>query len=455
VSTTEQQKAIKALAKAVPQCNRPQSRSSERSTSRRSGSSPSSTPATTGGDTEYVARQGFFLGHGLLPNRGYKMLGYSHPHPKNQATVHLLSEAEPAQDNISAFSMTPELHDSLKVFQAPDVEAVAGRSTTTSRRASTGSRTASTCRSPSTSSGTASSASTSTAPSSAAAGSRRWSWAIPGRARPRWRWALLGHYRLGERVQGEQTSMAGLIGGLEKMGDTWMLSWGRIPLNDKRLLVVDETQGLAPEPIEAMSDVRATGVAEITKIRTERTNARCRIVVAGQPDVGPDARPAQPGRPRDQGAVQEARGHPPARLRDRRRVGRRRLRELDQRPPRGAAAPKYSSEACRSLVLWAWSPPARPDRLHAEATDAILAAATDMGRRYHPSIPLVEPSDQRLKLARLAAAAAAGYYSTDDGEKLIVGLEHVAFVVDYLERIYTAGRWPTASTPTRCGRARA
>jgi hypothetical protein len=46
---------------------------------------------------------------------------------------------------------------------------------------------------------------------------------------------MLGHYRLGERVQGEQTSSAGLIGGLEKMGDTWLLSWGRIPLNDKRL----------------------------------------------------------------------------------------------------------------------------------------------------------------------------------------------------------------------------
>src|SRR5204862_548399 len=74
-----------------------------------------------------------------------------------------------------------------------------------------------------------------------------------------------------------------------------------------------------------------------------------------------------------------------------------------------------------------------------EATDAILAAATAMGRRYHPSIPLVEPSDQRLKLARLAAAAAARVYSTDEtGERLIVRPEHVAFVVDFLNRVYSA-----------------
>jgi hypothetical protein len=78
-----------------------------------------------------------------------------------------------------------------------------------------------------------------------------------------------------------------------------------------------------------------------------------------------------------------------------------------------------------------------PDRLPAGATDLILSEATRMGRRYHPAIPLVEPADQRLKLARLAAACAARVHSTDPtGEQVIVKQEHVAFVVGFLERVY-------------------
>ena len=62
-----------------------------------------------------------------------------------------------------------------------------------------------------------------------------------------------------------------------------------------------------------------------------------------------------------------------------------------------------------------------------------------MGGKYPPSIPLVEPSDQRLKLARLAAAAAARVHHADpSGERLVVGAEHVSFVAGFLSRAYAA-----------------
>lgn len=209
-------------------------------------------------------------------------------------------------------------------------------------------------------------------------------------------------------------------------------------LNDKRLIIVDETQGLQPQQIEALSDVRATGVAEITKIRTERTNARCRIIWLANPSTG------RPLAQYNQGvlAIKDVFRKPE----DIRRLdfalatatGDVDLKDINARHD-APVPPRYSSEACRSLVLWAWS--RTPDQVvfTPEATDAILAASMDFGQRYHPSIPIVEPADQRLKFARLSAAVAARVYSTDDsGEILRVLPEHVEFVRSFLDRIYNS-----------------
>jgi len=249
--------------------------------------------------------------------------------------------------------------------------------------------------------------------------------------------SLLGHYRLGERVQGEQASSAGLIGGLEKMNETWILGWGRIPLNDKRLLIVDETQGLQSGQIESMSDVRATGVAEITKIRTERTNARCRIIWLANPSTG------RPLGQYNQGvlAIRDVFRKPE----DIRRLdlvlavatGDVALSEINA--AHGAPTdPRYPSILCRSLILWAWSRRADQVEFTPAATTAVLAAATAMGQKYHASVPIVEPADQRLKLARLSVAVAARVFSADPSfERIVVRPEHVRFVADYLDRIYS------------------
>lgn len=446
VTTAQQLTALKALSGAVPQCNRPLIEVDQSINVEELRLIPELDTKVNqdSGDTEYVTRTGYFLGHGLRPNRGYEMIGYSHPHPKTQATVHLLSEAIPAQDNISAFAMTPELHDSMKIFQAsPNVPGgdVKGRfrdiyddfALTVHRIQDRHDM--------------------------QVAYDLLWHSAISfyfngafvrrgwvemmvmgdsGQGKTEMAMNLLSHYRLGQRVQGENTSGAGLIGGLEKMGDSWMLSWGQIPLNDKRLVIIDETQGIAPAQIEGMSDVRATGVAEITKIRTEKTNARCRIGWLANPVSGLTLSQHNQGVL----AVKDLFKKPE----DIRRLdlaitvasGDVRLEQVNVRHDEAATEPRYSAEASRTLVLWAWS--RRPDQISfsREAVDLILEEATRMGRRYHPSIPLVEPSDQRLKLARLATAAAARTFATDDGERLLVTDAHVRFVVDFLDRIYNS-----------------
>jgi len=438
VSSKEQLSALKMLAKAIPQCNRPQIEIHESINVEELRLIPElDTKSDDGGDTEYVGRTGYFLGHGLLPNRSYRMRGYSHPHPKSQATVHLLSEAEPAQDNISAFTMTPDLRAALAMFTGdPDTvfrSIYADFEDTVHRIRDrldmqiaydlvwhsviafyfNG-----------------------------AFVRRGWTETMvigdSGQGKSEMATNLLRHYGMGERVQGEQASAAGLLGGLEKMGDTWILSWGRVPLNDKRLLIIDEAQGLHTSQIEGMSDVRASGVAEITKIRTERTNARCRLIWLANPISGLTLSQHNQGvlaikelfkKPEDirrlDFALTVASGDVDF------------ARSINIRHA-AAAEPRFPAALCRSLVLWAWSRRSDQVAFTTEATDAILAAATDMGRRFHASIPLVEPSDQRLKLARLSVAAAARTFSTDDGERILVTAVHVAFVVAYLERIYAA-----------------
>jgi hypothetical protein len=442
VTAGAQYNALKELAGAVAQCNvgKVDVRSATNIEELRL--IPELDSGAGSGEAEYVNRTGYFLGHGLLANRSYSMIGYSHPHPKTQATVHLLQEAIPAQDNIGAFALTPELARDLAIFRPGPTESVEGkfRAIYDDMRQHVhriqdrfdmqvaydltwhsvldfyfnGAYTR-----------------------------RGWVESMvmgdSGQGKTEMAMSLLAHYGMGQRVQGEQTSSAGLIGGLEKMGDTWMLSWGRVPLNDKRLIVIDESQGLASQQVEGMSDVRATGVAEITKIRTERTNARCRIVWLANPPSGRTLSQHNQGvlafsdlfkKPEDirrlDFGITVASGDVS-------------IEEVNALHKADASSLVYSSALCRSLVLWAWSRRADQVTFTPEATQAILAAATEMGRRYHPAIPLVEPADQRLKLARLACAAAARTYSTDEtGEVLVVTPEHVEFVVNYLNRIYNS-----------------
>jgi len=101
----------------------------------------------------------------------------------------------------------------------------------------------------------------------------------------------------------------------------------------------------------------------------------------------------------------------------------------------------YNRQASKNLILWAWSRnrSATHDQVQftTSAEKAILDSARRLGAKYHPRIPLVEPSDQRLKIARMAAALACRLFSSDDsGEIVIVEDTHVNYIVEWLEAQY-------------------
>lgn len=392
-------------------------------------------------NTQYVHRIVYNVKDELQSNRSYDISGIVHSDPRTQYATMILDHAVPAQDNISGFKMTESIFDELKIFQCPsNLESVKEKVTHICNDLSSNvyfiyNR-----------------------HEMQIAMDLVWhsmigfhfngrpvrkGWAEclilsdSGQGKSDTSIGLLNHYQVGERFQMEHGSIAGIIGGVEQIQGRWVLTWGKLPANDRRVLVVEELGSVDTEYLAKLTDVRSSGIAEITKMRTERTNARVRLIFLSNP------RNDKPVITYNYGieAVLELFG------------GAADVRRLDfaivlssgevsedvlnaKVSDRPRVEHIYTSDKCKNLVLWAWS--RRPEQVifNEQVTEAILEYSKQMSRKYSYRIPLVEPGDQRIKLARLSAALAARLFSTDDGENVIVQVAHAEFVFNFLSREY-------------------
>lgn len=247
---------------------------------------------------------------------------------------------------------------------------------------------------------------------------------------------LSQHYGSGEIVSCESASFAGVIGGLQQYGagKEWSINWGVVPLNDRRLVVLDEVGGLAPEEIAQLSDVRSSGVAQLTKIQQERTLARTRLLWLGNPrnarmadfTYGVQAIRPLVGNSEDIArfdlAMSVKAGEVPA--------------EDINRAHRGGRN-RYDTESCQLLIKWIWS--RKPDQIlwRPSAEEAVYKAAQDMGQRYVEDPPLVQAANVRVKIARVAVALAGRTFSSDrKANRIIVKKQHVEDAVTFIDIIY-------------------
>jgi hypothetical protein len=95
--------------------------------------------------------------------------------------------------------------------------------------------------------------------------------------------SLMEHYRLGELTDCKGVTEAGLKGGLQKFGDTFFVTWGKIVNNDKRLLAMEELTGMSQEVFSSITEVRSSGRAILDKIEKRSANARTRLIVTANP----------------------------------------------------------------------------------------------------------------------------------------------------------------------------
>lgn len=99
--------------------------------------------------------------------------------------------------------------------------------------------------------------------------------------------------------------------------------------------------------------------------------------------------------------------------------------------------PRFSMQAHRLLLQWAWS--RRPEQVvwAPNAEQAVVGLATAMYQKYDQSIPLVEPADQRMRIARIAVSIAAQSFSTDSSfQNVVVKPEHVAAASSLYRLLY-------------------
>lgn len=243
--------------------------------------------------------------------------------------------------------------------------------------------------------------------------------------------ALLQHYGLGERVICKNATRAGLLGGMQQASGRFWTTWGVIPSNDRRLVLLDEFNGLSLETIASMTDMRSSGVAELQMIEKRRARARTRWLALANPrnersvasfNFGAQALKDVVGAPQDIRRFDIAMIV---------RQGEIKVEELTQLMISRPEVPhRFTRDLCRKLILWSWTHEGAT--FTPEATQLILTGSAKLSQRYIEKIPLISTGDARNKIARLSAAVAARTFA----ENMVVQEHHVQFILELVQMIY-------------------
>jgi len=248
---------------------------------------------------------------------------------------------------------------------------------------------------------------------------------------------LIRHFKLGEMAAGENVSYAGLIGGIQTVSGRFMISWGKVPLNDKRLLVIDEVSSMEIETIAKLSGVRSSGIAEITKIQSEKTFARTRLIWISNPrsnipianyDLGITTVRDLIGKPEDVARFDICLILATAEV-DKNVINKEKHKRVKH---------QFTSDIFKILILWVWSRKHHQIQFENGVEKFILDSVMNLVDKYKSDIHLIESADFRLKLSRISISIAAITFSTDETfENIVVKKEHVEYACKFIDKIYS------------------
>lgn len=391
---------------------------------------------------KHVVRRAFFMGHGIEANKKYMIEAMVFGHPKDQRICFLFDKADPAQNDIDQFHMTAELKDKLRIFQLRAGQSVHDKFQEIHRDL--------------------------TANVHQIGGRFDLSIAVDlcyhavigfkfagqpihkgwfellvmgdsGSGKTTLVERLMRHYGLGELIAGEDSKRTGLVYASIQMQGQWILRWGKIPQNDRRLLIIDEFAGIPAEEVGKMTQLRSSGRAVGGGVNADyETWARTRMIFITNPR---NNRGQMAGFNYGIQAVEDLFDE----AQDLRRVDLAVIADRDEVPTElinkrwdGSELPNvYTADLCRSLVLWVWSREPHHVEWQDGAENELLRWADRLGNTYECDVPLAERADLRLKLARIAAAVAARLFSTDAwARKVLITTDHVEYAAKFMDGCY-------------------
>lgn len=245
-------------------------------------------------------------------------------------------------------------------------------------------------------------------------------------------------FQCGTIVNAENCTFVGLVGGTVKSSTgQFMLRWGRIPINDRQMVIIEELSGLSTTEIARMSDVRSSGIARIDKGGiTAETTARTRLLVLSNVRGSGKALASYPNGLR---ALSELVGQAEdisrfdliAMLTD----GDVSSETINQRGMDFDTIGAYEPEVLQNLVRFVWS--LKPEQINFtdKAYEACLQICKAMSKVYHPDFPIFKAGSGRLRLARLACAIACSQFNWKKN-KIEVTAAHVDCACRVLEMTF-------------------
>lgn len=393
---------------------------------------------------EYVSRKIYAVGEpNEIPksNEHYEIEGYVYAHPRNAMATILTQKHEPVEDSVGKFVLTDEMKEQFKVFQVAPGEEIDDRVdllikdltenvTLVRERFEPHLAVLMTYHS------------VLNYYFQGQLEKRGWMEVVfvgdSGQAKTQLVNNIMEYAGLGNMTSGEGTSRTGLVYRLEQLGERWFITWGKYPLSDRKLIAIDEFSELHPDDFGKITEARTTGVLRVDRTVNTETNARVRLLLMTNPTRARTLSSFSHG-------VESLKPlfASPADIRrldlaiflQSGDVSKTVLNKEYKKPEHAIV----SSEALRNSILWAWSRKADQITITDKSMKRILKKADELAEKYGyaQDIPLMEPSDLRKKIARMAIALASMLHSTDEThEHIIVNPDHVDYVSDFIQVIY-------------------
>ena len=250
--------------------------------------------------------------------------------------------------------------------------------------------------------------------------------------------ALQKLYSLGTFVSlaGGNATIAGIIGGSNKVNGSYQTRAGLLPMNHRGLVIFEELAKCDKDLVKALTDTRSSGSVKITRVSGDlQLPALVRMITLS--NVKSSSKNIQPiaSYPNGITILVDLIGAPEdiARYDLMLVMGETGNRIID---PNWRPITPFEPEVYKTKIRWVWS--RNPDQIiiTREVVEYIFKKCNELNSKYDSHIKIFG-TEAWKKVARLATAIAGYVVSTDDTyEKIIVTTECVDEAVDYLISCY-------------------